>query len=1072
MARRQGLFVLVLLIVFAVTVPLGAQTVTGTLQGTVTDRSNSRLPGVTITIRNMETGLERIVTTNGEGFFNAPFLPLGTYSVSAELSGFGTMRRESVPVNLNQTTVQEFMIDPQVSETITVSADAPRINVTDGEVKQTMRSEEIMTLPQQNQNSFLSLAAAFSGYNEHPPAFATSGDNPTLSTGSSINFNGAGTRGTSFQINGVNNDDSSENQHRQGVALATIKSFQVLSNSFSAEFGRGYGAVVLVQTKSGTNDLAGEIYGYAQDNEWNARPTLDLVKPPRTRYQYGVTAGFPISRDRLFAFVNGDMLESEGSDVVTRSFWTTADLAIPRLTRGNDTPANRAWQDSILARFPDLQPNAPQIHSRAYQYPQFFNRPDEDYSGRIDWNASMSNNVNARYQRSSQVRENEELIIGEQTLQDNRQSNFGVSWTGTLSANTVQEARYGLGLRSTNVDILAGNDTPIVRFAGILNGTIIGNASAFPINRNQRDQQLVYNISSARWAKHTMKLGTDLRRSWLNDRAEDRNRGFWNFGATCRGVTYPTGFHAFMDGCISSFQKSFGPSYLENLLTEYNFYAQDDWRPWDNVIFNLGVRYEMVNAPEEKEDRIDYFMGNSDYIDPRLGFAYTPDWSGNRFLRAMTGGQGRFSIRGGYGIYHGRVFQSVFSQVGASVRYNPPNAASIDVNSLNLADPTEGFVFVPGRPLTTRVNLTLIDPDLVMPETRQWNLTFERQMGRQSRLRLSYVGTLGKGLLQYRLDNLPVKPGAPGSAAAWVVAADWRCAGTGQPGQAVNAACPVAVPIAANEVSLRFPRTNERRPDTRYGTNLIVDNLGESSYHAGQFEFETGLMRGFQGRVTYTFGKNLDTGSEATFVGAGDINIFPPDSDSYKRGLGRFDVRHRATVTGSYSLPFFADRTDWMGQLLGGWQLSTFIRLSSGTPFTIVDGGAADIDFDGVGNARPVCVNPEFCGGWHVNNPNTSRNEMPASAYRRVVYGDTLDDMIGRNTFFTDGTESVDLGLYKTFRLPIAQHSLVFRLDVFNVFNHVTWSFPVNDINNVNFGRIIATAYSPRTVQVGLRYIY
>ena len=125
----------------------------------------------------------------------------------------------------------------------------------------------------------------------------------------------------------------------------------------------------------------------------------------------------------------------------------------------------------------------------------------------------------------------------------------------------------------------------------------------------------------------------------------------------------------------------------------------------------------------------------------------------------MTGGNGRFSIRGGYGVYHGRVFQSIFSQGGANVRYNPPNAVALSITaSTNLADPTNGFVFVPGVPPTQRVSLTLIDPDLKMPETRQWNLTFERQMFKQSRLRASYIGTLGKNLLQYRFDNLPVKP--------------------------------------------------------------------------------------------------------------------------------------------------------------------------------------------------------------------------------------------------------------------------------------------------------------------------
>src|ERR1043166_1640411 len=269
--------VLLFLTVALLLLPLAihAQTVTGTIDGTVTDKSGGALPGTTVTIKNVETGRERIVQTNGSGFFNAPFLPVGRYNVTAELSGFGTPARRHVGVELNERTFQDFSLAPAVSETVTVSADAPRIDVTDGEVKQTMRAKEIENLPNPDQANFLRLTSIFAGYQENP----TSGqDNPALSSGSSVNFNGTGTRGATFQINGVNNDDASENQHRQNVPVATIQSFQVLTNNYSAEFGRGYGAVVLVQTKQGTNNLDGEVYGYGQDADFVALdPTQRLT---------------------------------------------------------------------------------------------------------------------------------------------------------------------------------------------------------------------------------------------------------------------------------------------------------------------------------------------------------------------------------------------------------------------------------------------------------------------------------------------------------------------------------------------------------------------------------------------------------------------------------------------------------------------------------------------------------------------------------------------------------------------------------------------------------------------------
>src|SRR5437588_1258658 len=305
------------LVVFLIALPIVAQTGTGTMRGTVTDRSGAVLPGVTVTIRNVETGLERIVTTEKDGSFNSSFLQLGRYNVQAELSGFGSMRRTNVPVNLNQTTVQDFVLDPAMQETVVVNADAPRIDVTDGEVKQTLRAKEIENLPVPDQTSFLRLASIFAGYQEN----STSGqDNPALSSGSSVNFNGTGTRGSTFQINGVNNDDTSEDQHRQNVPVATIQSFQILTNNYGAEFGRGYGAVVLVQTKQGTNTLDGEIYGYGQDAKYVSRdPTqLSLDHGKHYRRQFGATAGFPIIHDTLFAFVNADEVQDKGDIPIVR----------------------------------------------------------------------------------------------------------------------------------------------------------------------------------------------------------------------------------------------------------------------------------------------------------------------------------------------------------------------------------------------------------------------------------------------------------------------------------------------------------------------------------------------------------------------------------------------------------------------------------------------------------------------------------------------------------------------------------------------------------------------------------
>lgn len=712
----------------------------------------------------------------------------------------------------------DFQLDPRLTDAITVTADAPRINTTNAEVKGSLTSEQIMDKPTASPGSFLGLAETFTGFQENP----TSGqNNPTASSGSSINFNGTGTRGATFQINGVNNDDSSENQNRQGAALSTIKEFQVLKSSYSAEFGRGDGAVVLGQTKSGTNTLHGDGYWYKQDNDgWNAKsffaPTTP--KPVRTRDQYGFTAGFPIK------------------------------------------------------------------------------------------------------------------------------------------VNTLSRSRTST--------------------------------------------------------------------------------------------------------------------------------------------LNLGLRYEYVAAPKERENRIDYVYGaDTDNIEPRLGVVYAPKWN-EGFLGRLAGGTGNFSIRGGWGMYDGRIFQSVFSQGGANVRFNPPNALSRTLSTLpdilNISDPSNGYVFVPG-PQTSRVAITIPDPNLEMPATTKMNISVDRAMPFESTLRISYERNHNDKRLKYALDNLPLSPldgpitvvNHPFNAPTGTfpdlrgkvidrVAADANCAGTGFYNLAVTAACPNTVPIADDEISARVPRTNERRPNPLYTTNLLISNDAESWYDGIEFEWIKRTSHGLEFQAAYTFSKSVDTTSEATFVGAGDTNQNGPNA-KYAKGLSRFHTPHRFTLNGSYRLPFFEGRRDLAGQVLGGWQISDVLKIASGTPFSVTDSTAArpDLTFDGFAETRPVLLDPSILGN-HITDPSTSQQLLPRTAFRSSQYGDPEDQIVPRNAFYGDGFWNVDLAASKIFQMPWRGHSMGVRIEMFNAFNRVQFNFPTVDIASPSFGRILtgATNYAPRVIQLVLRYRY
>ena len=1078
---------------------VSAQTVTGTLQGTVSDAKGAVLPGAEVVIRNMETGQERAAKTNSEGLFVAPFLPLGRYTVTVSSTGFSKVSQENIEVTLNQTRVVAFTLNPSVvTEAVVVTAEAAPINTTNAEIKGSLNAQEITEKPTFNQGSFLTLAETFTGFQENP----TSGqNNPTASSGSSINFNGTGTRGATFQINGVNNDDSSENQNRQGASLATIKEFQVITNNFSAEFGRGYGAVVLVQTKSGTNNVHGDVYWYHNDSALNATNNVFAPgsrKPVARRNQFGFTSGFPLFQNRLFSFLSLDHTENTGANNFNRDVFTLAERDPAnwfKQTPANDTPSNRAFVKSVIDRFANAVPNDPASGARVFRGQQAFDFPARDYSGRLDWNPRSEDNVFARWQYTRQKFNADDIIIGERANQNHKQQNFGLNWIHLFSARSIGEFRYGLGLRTTLVNIAAGNNTPIIRFfnpSPVTNASTIGNAGNFPIQRYQTDNQFVYNFTTD-FSTHNVHVGTDVRRQQLDDLADNFSRGFYSSTtATCNGINYVSGFNQFINGCTPNYQKGYGPFFLENRINEANFYGEDNWRVRKNLTLNLGLRYEYVSAPKEAANRIIYgFSADKDNWEPRFGFAYSPNFEGG-FMNRLLGNVGDSSIRGGYGIFHGRLFQSVFSQGGATVRFNPPNAffynqsgvATTAFNPVNLADPTNGFVFVPG-PQTARHTVTLIDPGLEMPYTQQWNVSFERQLPFTSALRVSYTGNRGIGLLKYSLNNLPLHdpvngvlvpnhPNNPANLRGKIIrlASDFLCAGTtGTTAVPFTAQCPNVVPIGEFEYSFRVPRTNERRPNGLYGTNLAVSNAAWSYYHGLQAEWTKRLSRNLNLFAAYTWSKAIDTTSEATFVGTGDSNQ-NGNAARDSRALSRFHTPHRFTMYGTYRLPFFAGEKGILGQAFGGWQFSAVMKLAKGTPFTVTT-TALDLNFDAFSESRPVILDPSILGNG-VNHPLTSRDALPRAAFRTLTTADGKTPTLGRNTFFLDGVKTVDFSINKSFPMPWEGQKLWLRADLFNAFNHVQYGFPSSVITNTNFGAItgVATLYAPRSIQVSLRYQY
>src|SRR4051812_15919467 len=573
--RRFIAVAAVMLVVAGLCGTVAAQTVTGTLSGHVSDNTGAFVPKVNVKAVNTQTGAVREVVTNDDGYYSINFIPLGAYNVTVMATGFRSIEKRGVMIELNKTTVSDFalQIAAVTTEVNVVGGEIPLIDTTTGEVKNAIGEEQIFNTPITGRN-FISLVEQVPGF--QPSAFNGSSNNPTNSTGSYAAFSGQGTRSTTFQIDGVNNDDSSENQNRQNVNISAIKEFQVLTNAYSAEFGRAGGAVVLVQTKSGTNSFHGDAYDYIQNDIFNANDfyanMAGAKRPPVRRNQYGGTVGGPILKNKLFFFTSVERVANVGAGSMDRFVWLPSDAphacapgevskpggpycvdpaTHPNLQR--DLSYMKGVMD--LWKTPELEGKAPNDPAACAQMIASgrpnrcvtvsgvpWTQPDSDYSGKMDWTTSNNTNMNLRYQYSRQIRLSSRIIQGDNFGSgDHKQYNLAYTLTHVFSPRQTGEFRYGFGNRATNQGVTDGDKIPIIRFSGTMlynpaasadtlnyAGTIIGTSTNVPINRRQRDHQLVYNHTLV-FGRHTLRAGIDQRFGALDDVASGTQRGYWTF---------------------------------------------------------------------------------------------------------------------------------------------------------------------------------------------------------------------------------------------------------------------------------------------------------------------------------------------------------------------------------------------------------------------------------------------------------------------------------------------------------------------------------------------------------------
>jgi Carboxypeptidase regulatory-like domain len=1042
--------------------PLAAQSVTGTIQGTVKDNQDALVPGATVTARNIDTGLTRTLTTEANGLYRFLNMPSGRYELTVELAGFSKYIRSGITLSLNQDAIVDVQIQPAtVSETIEVRADSPLLNTTTAEVGVRFDATRISELPMQNSRDIFAVALS-------APGVSQLGSGQTgFASGTNFSSNGMRVRSNNFMIDGQDSNDPSVTGRQQPINNTDIiQEVRLITNQFAAEFGRAAGSVVNAVTKSGTNEFRGSAFIFANREAWNARSNLDKAAlredaPFREETQWGGTIGGPVFKSRTFFFGSYQR-------------WTDRALGSGFTLNGAPTEAGRGVLQSVAGDRPQvaaLLKHLPAAQTSTGQSVSFtldgatHNVPvgsitgsstvkfdNNQVTGRVDHQLSGNHTLTSRYlfnhipenSGSGQVTPPGLTTVNTQNqhswntwlnsvLGNNMSNEFRVAWSH-LGNNTGAQNPESEEIPSIEITELG-----LTGFNAAASRTAIGLAVNLPQFRYNDTYQFQDNLTIIR-GNHVIKAGADVRRQYV--------KSF--FFPTIRGLLQYTSLTNFVADFAqaTNINKPLPGGEEVNYYRWWDqyYYVQDEWKARPDLTLSLGLRYELsgnnIQSLIDLNQRILAANGNDpvynlepvpqtdkNNFQPRIGFNFAPRMEGGGLLGMITGGD-KLVVRGGYARTHDYAFLNMALNIVSSFPYVAAIGRNGLANAFTVLQTTP-----PGVPAGTDPNLlnrTVVSDDFRAPMADQFSLEFQRQLAGNTVARVGYVGTLGKDLFQ-TLDGNP-----------------------------------------------RLPNSTQR-VDPSAGTIRERSNTAESWYHSLQTGLEKRFSGGLGAGVHYTWSKYLDTASEVFNPSSGEVAV-AQDSFNIKNDKGRssYDRPHRLTGNFVWELPWMRDQQGVVAKILGGWQVSAFFTLQSGAPFTVLNGSDPTGALAGIDTLVGSAIRPNLNSDLELSKMTIQeiREAGGAALFSRLCGGATSQltcpervGNVGRNTLRADGIGTVDFGFTKNTRF-MNGHNIQFRVEMFNATNTRNFGIPEGRVNSTNFLNQWGTDGGNRRIWIATRYTF
>ena len=880
LASMAKLCALVVCVLVAATAAFAqSQAATGNIEGRVLDPNGAAVPGVTVTATNQETALTKSADTDSDGIYRIILLPPGKYRVTtAGAKGFAPTTFENVAVTVGGQTPLDIKLSiGGTNVVIDVSAEGEIVETTRTAVSSTINERAIQNLPVNGRN-FLDFATLTPGVVRDP---TRAGD---LAVG--------GQKGTlnSLQVDGADNNNTFFGQSfgRTGTrppyqfSEESVQEFQVNQNGFSAEFGRSGGAVINVVTKSGTNHWHGSAFEYFRDESLNSNtPILTArgAKRPKSQInQFGGTIGGPIKKDRAFFFAAFDGQRSTIPNVIDAPNFSAQTAAIQALLSPKMGIYNIGRDQNVFMVKTDIRlNNSNQLVLRFNQ--QNFTGNNNENSGPLSVQEHSGNSVATT-------------------------TTFSGSLTSTLTHSVVNELRFQFGRdrepgQANSSDVEARIQTG----GGFLN---LGRNNFSPRETTIKRVQFIDNISYTRGA-HNMKFGADL----------NFDRIFNFFPGLFTGQYTFNSYALFASNTPGSFTQSFpgagtsGGTTNPN-LSDYGFFAQDDWRVNPKLTLNLGLRYDYqkLAAPTVGNPSAALAaaglntataVSDGNNFGPRFGFSYAFDE--------------KTVLRGGYGIFFGR---TTGIMLGTSHSQNGIQVTGVTLNCTAVPNPclTYPAIFTTPPAVGAQTpSLYLFAKDYAQPYVEQGRVGVERELFKNMSLSVTYLLFRGVHLSRTRDINL----GAP---------------------------VPTVVtdPSLAAFTVLRHPAT---RPITTFTRINLFESTANSRYNGLAVELKRRCARGLQFIAAYTFSSAKDNRPDQTMVvvGADDAKGLQNNLDiSSDWGRSDLDIRHRFVFSPVYQIGRKARDNAVASAFLSNWTFSGIITLQSGFAYSALISGDANRD--------------------------------------------------------------------------------------------------------------------------------